>query len=68
MSEFDDQDDDGEILSSNGGGGGNKHRKREKNKKDATFMDGVTGVHLVTDKNKISRIQRRIQDMCEWTE
>jgi mRNA-capping enzyme len=46
--------------------GGGRH-KREINKKDAVFMDGlVPGVTTLTTQPQISRIQQRIQTLCNW--
>ena len=35
-------------------------------KLDATFMEGVTGVELMTEKAKVNELQHIIQDMCCW--
>ena len=61
-------DDDGneiEAGQSNGDGRGRRSTK-EMNKKDAKFMDGVSGVVTVIDPGKKSYIQRKIQQMCNW--
>jgi mRNA-capping enzyme len=34
---------------------------------DATFMAGVPGVVLMTDKQKVNALQHMIQDMCNWS-
>lgn len=61
-------DDDGET--SNGGKSDGKRqkkrRKQENIKLDATFMAGVPGVLLMTDKQKVNALQHKIQDMCDW--
>lgn len=41
-------------------------RKAENIKLDATFMAGVPGVVLMTEKQKVNALQHKIQDMCEW--
>lgn len=41
-------------------------RKREHFKENPTFMDGVSGVYPITDRAKLSALQRKVQDMCEW--
>ncbi|KAG7157861.1 mRNA-capping enzyme-like, partial [Homarus americanus] len=59
--EFDDSnlDDDGDPVKTN--------RKRERNKKDPTFMEGISGVSPITQQPKLKDIQKRIQQMCGWT-
>jgi mRNA-capping enzyme len=44
----------------------NKKRRSENIRLDATFMEGVGGVSLMTDKKKVNALQGIIQDMCEW--
>ncbi|KAK3858414.1 hypothetical protein Pcinc_035397 [Petrolisthes cinctipes] len=58
--EYDDStlDDDGEAVKGN--------RKRERQKKNPTFMDGVSGVSPVTDQPRLGEIQQRVQRMCGW--
>lgn len=43
-----------------------KKRKNENIRMDATFMKGVGGVILMTNKQKVNALQHTIQDMCEW--
>ncbi|KZC05483.1 mRNA-capping enzyme, partial [Dufourea novaeangliae] len=43
-----------------------KKRKREFNKKNPVFMAGVPGVTPTLDERKLSGIQRRVQDICNW--
>lgn len=60
FTEYDDStvDDDGEAIK-----GG---RKRERQKKNPTFMEGISGVSPVTDMPRLGEIQQRIQRMCGW--
>ncbi|XP_037799938.1 mRNA-capping enzyme-like [Penaeus monodon] len=60
-------DDDDESIGGGGGGGGGRGKKREKNKKNPTFMEGVSGVYPITVQPKLSEIQRRIQQLCNWS-
>lgn len=59
--EFDDStlDDDGNNVRGN--------KRQERNKKDPAFMEGISGVTPVTQKEKLAEIQRKIQEMCGWT-
>jgi mRNA-capping enzyme len=41
-------------------------RKRELYKENPTFMEGVGGVEPVTDREELSTIQRKVQDMVGW--
>lgn len=41
-------------------------RRKEHFKGNPTFMEGVPGVHPITDRNRLSTLQARVQDMCEW--
>ncbi|GFS12583.1 mRNA-capping enzyme [Elysia marginata] len=59
-------DDDGEANSTNGDEAGGKKRRREFVKKDAKFMEGVSGVTQVTTQPRLSQIQRKCQDMAGW--
>lgn len=43
-----------------------KKRKNENIRLDATFMKGVGGVILMTNRQKVNALQHMIQDMCEW--
>ena len=64
-----DDDDDGDgvgVESTSSGRPSNRKRRGEKLKKDATFMEGVPGVTLLTDQIKLNTIQQRIQDICDW--
>uniref|UniRef100_T1ITR8 mRNA-capping enzyme n=1 Tax=Strigamia maritima TaxID=126957 RepID=T1ITR8_STRMM len=67
--EFDDSvDDDGHAVSNNEVESEDKGRRRGKefNKKNPTFMQGVTGISPITTQPKLLQIQRKCQDMCEW--
>lgn len=44
-----------------------KKRRREMIRKDAKFMSGVSGVTLVTEQERLSELQQKVQDMCLWT-
>nr|XP_018906582.1 PREDICTED: mRNA-capping enzyme [Bemisia tabaci] len=44
----------------------NNYRRKEKNKKDPEFMEGVGGVTPITEQPLLNKIQRRIQELCEW--
>ncbi|XP_064597086.1 LOW QUALITY PROTEIN: mRNA-capping enzyme-like [Liolophura sinensis] len=67
-------DDDGNSVAeensvSEDGTGPDGHRKRRKKevvKKNAVFMEGVEGVPQVTMQPKLSQIQRKVQQMCDW--
>jgi len=43
-----------------------KRKRAELYKENPTFMEGVSGVIPVTDRQRLSSIQRRVQDICEW--
>lgn len=43
-----------------------KKRRKEFKNVNATFMAGVGGVTLVTDQPRLSNIQCKVQEMCEW--
>ncbi|RUS87888.1 hypothetical protein EGW08_004366, partial [Elysia chlorotica] len=60
------RDDDGETNSGGGEEGGGKKRRREFIKKNAKFMEGVSGVTQVTTQPRLSQIQRKCQDMAGW--
>lgn len=49
-------------------GDGPKKRRTEGPYKIKSFMEGVPGVDQVVDADDVQRIQRKVQDMCEWTE
>jgi mRNA-capping enzyme len=44
-----------------------KERRMENIKLDATFMEGVTGVELMTEKKKVNELQHLVQDYCNWS-
>lgn len=46
----------------------NNYRRKEKNKKDPEFMEGVGGVTPITEQPLLNKIQRRIQELCEWNQ
>ncbi|MCL4115734.1 UNVERIFIED_CONTAM: hypothetical protein GTU68_011226 [Idotea baltica] len=64
--EDDSYDDDGESIESTSVNPRRERRRVNRNKKNPTFMEGVPGVTPVTDEVKMTSIQRRIQDMCNW--
>lgn len=43
-----------------------KKRKSEINNKNPVFMAGVDGVVPVLESKKLSKIQRRVQEICSW--
>lgn len=64
--EDENEDQDGEEAGESSNGTPKKKRKFEKIKLDAVFMEGVTGVELMTDKTKVNELQNIVQDMCHW--
>ncbi|XP_067007621.2 mRNA-capping enzyme [Anabrus simplex] len=66
--EYDDStvDDDGEPLESGKESVPNGPRRKEFKKKNATFMEGVPGVTLVSTQPLLQTIQRKVQEMCGW--
>lgn len=74
--EFDgteDVDDDGNVVkngesshSGHSAGSGNRRGRKEFFNKNAKFMDGVSGVTLVTNQPRLSQIQQKCQNMCGW--
>lgn len=61
-------DDDGNKLDHNGkGGGGGKKSRKEFVKKNAKFMEGVTGVTQVTTYPRLSQVQKKCQAMAGWS-
>jgi len=54
-------DEDGEPISASGAPQDNKIPKR-----GGKFMEGVPGVKLFTLLPKVTTIQKKIQNMCEW--
>lgn len=59
-----DNKDDADFAT--GGGKARKRRRRELVIKNATFMEGVSNVFLVTDQPRLGELQRKVQDMCGW--
>lgn len=59
-----DESDDGGAAQN--GNANNKRKKREFFKENPTFMDGVPDVIPITDRQMLSKIQRKVQDMCGW--
>lgn len=65
-------DDDGNLigedLAADGSApdGSRKRFKREIIKKNAKFVDGVTGVKQVLDQPRLGQLQRKVQEMCGW--
>lgn len=68
--EEDNVDDDGTLLTVNDDNAEIKapHKKRRKEfiKKNPVFMDGVPGVTPVTHPAKLSEVQVKCQQMCDW--
>lgn len=55
-------DDDGnEIIDSEG-----MKRRKVEPVKAGTFMVGVSGGNSITDQPRLSGVQHKVQDMCEW--
>ncbi|RXG68112.1 mRNA-capping enzyme [Armadillidium vulgare] len=72
MEENSDDEDESSMAeeSSNGNHGcrnGSK-RKSKKMKKNPVFMEGVPGVYPLVEEPKLSIIQRKIQEICSWTQ
>ncbi|XP_052235215.1 mRNA-capping enzyme-like [Dreissena polymorpha] len=61
-------DDDGNLIEADGSdqNGQRKRFKAEVVKKNAKFVDGVTGVKQVTDQPRLGSVQRKVQEMCGW--
>ncbi|XP_052763075.1 mRNA-capping enzyme-like [Mya arenaria] len=61
-------DDDGNAIEEDGTdqAGARKRFKKEVVKKNAKFVDGVTGVKQVGDQPRLGSIQQKVQDMCDW--
>lgn len=58
--------EDGASTSSSESKSSRKKRKNENIRLDATFMKGVGGVLLMTNRQKVNELQHIIQDMCKW--
>ncbi|XP_063239760.1 mRNA-capping enzyme isoform X2 [Bacillus rossius redtenbacheri] len=58
---------DNGAAAENDRGPSHKRRKREFQKKDPTFMDGVSGVTPVMTQPKLGHIQKTVQHFCGWT-
>ncbi|XP_018018870.1 mRNA-capping enzyme [Hyalella azteca] len=56
--------DDSDTESGSSGVRGGKRNGHERNKSNPTFMEGVDNVRPVTQPEVLSRVRRRIQDMC----
>lgn len=59
-------DAEGDEAGESSNGTPKKKRRSEKLKLDAVFMEGVTGVELMTDKTKVNELQGIVQTMCNW--
>ena len=59
-----DLDDDGNDLEDSETPG--KKRKKERVKLNPQFMTGVSGAEAITDQPRLSDVQHKVQDMCEW--
>lgn len=55
--------EDGETTEE---GGHNNHKRQRKPKRGGKFMEGVPGATHFTLQPKLSTIQKKIQNMCEW--
>lgn len=64
--EDENEEEQGEDEGESSSGPKKKKRRSENIRLDATFMEGVTGVELMTDKVKVNELQHLIQDMCNW--
>lgn len=63
----DDTESQNEGSSSSANGNFSKKRRKNENiRMNATFMEGVPGVVLMTDKKFVNEMQHRIQDMCDF--
>lgn len=58
--------DNGDDAQGESGEPKTKKRRSENIRLDSVFMDGVSGVTLMTDKKKVNGLQNTIQNMCEW--
>ncbi|KAF7991626.1 hypothetical protein HCN44_010427, partial [Aphidius gifuensis] len=67
--EYDNNDDDDDNGFNSGGSNSPpaKRRKTEFRHKNPVFMKGVLGVSSVSDRSKLSHVQKRVQDICKWT-
>lgn len=43
-----------------------KRSRNEMNNRNPVFMEGVSGVTAIFDQPRLSNIQRRTQDLCNW--
>ncbi|KAG6444076.1 mRNA-capping enzyme [Manduca sexta] len=65
--EIDYDDDDAPVNSQNSSNnGGRRKGKRENNRKKTTFMPEVRGVEPFDVQPRLSQIQKKAQDFCEW--
>lgn len=60
-----DLDDDGNELDDSEPSG-KKQRRKEHVKHNPQFMAGVSGATAITDQPRLSEVQHKVQDMCEW--
>ncbi|XP_050415572.1 mRNA-capping enzyme [Patella vulgata] len=69
-SEADDSvDDDGNDMGTDGNAGKGKRNgnfRKEFVKKDAKFMEGISGVSIVSGQPRLSQLQRKCQEMSGW--
>lgn len=67
---FADEDDDADANEEEGAGTGDvsqkKKRRRELIVKNAAFMAGVPGVRHVADQPRLTALQHKVQDWCNW--
>ncbi|XP_030079530.1 mRNA-capping enzyme isoform X1 [Drosophila hydei] len=69
IDEDDEEDADSNANCEDGASGDGlqkKKRRRELIVKNAAFMAGVPGVRQVTDQPRVTDLQRRVQDWCNW--
>jgi len=68
---FGEEDDDADANEEEGGAGTGdasqkKKRRRELIVKNAAFMAGVPGVRHVADQPRLTSLQHKVQDWCNW--
>ena len=56
----------GSTAGSSGSQNGKKKRRGEFVKENPTFMDGISGVEPVTDRQELFELQQKVQMMCGW--
>lgn len=61
-----DDDEDKPSFSQSAPPQSKKSRRNKKNFKNKEFMPGVEGVTLVTDEERLLKVQKKAQDFCKW--